>query len=162
MLIAGIDRNKETEPEKQISRIISPYWTMPVDRELQNSTESKRNPTEIGKVLRVGNRRKMDRRANRGDESYLKKNHNRRLVEKRKTYYGWSPETHDILVVAVEKKPGQFWKEGDGFVIRSGKVIEVETEKKINPPPEDISKSPLLVKNDEDYVLHLSNKPASE
>ena len=40
MLISLIDRNDETGSEKQISRINSPYWTLPTGVELGSSPKS--------------------------------------------------------------------------------------------------------------------------
>ncbi len=168
MLLAGIDRNKATEPEKQVSRIISPYWTLPIDRGKSFSPPSKQNHAEKGRVLRVGNRRMAERRKKVEDAAYLQNNDDRRFLQKRKASPGWSPDTHDILVVAVERKPGQknLWQEGDKFIIRSGEMQEAVAPEKVTPPPiQKPEKNPLLVKddeNDEDYVVHLSGKPTSE
>jgi len=172
MLLAGVDHNKATEPEKQVSRILSPCWTMPIDRGKSFSPYPKTNHSEQGKVLRVGNRRMAERRKKIEDETYLHENPERRCFQNRKPYVGWSPDTHDILVIAVARKPGQQnpWKEGDNFVIRSGNNFNEGTTEKSVPqssptftPPDRI---PSSVKDDEpesenseDYVVHLSSKP---
>jgi len=147
MLSAPIDRNRENEPEKQVGRIVSSNWSLPLDKELLANQPSKRSKVKKGVVLRVGNRREQDRRFYEGLEQ---------------SGPNWNPTTHDILIVAVEKER----TEKDSLKV--GERITVQREQKTlseNPfrrmyQPLDIEekKSPLLVKDDEDYVLHLSGK----
>jgi len=168
MLLAGVDHNKATEPEKQVSRILSPFWTMPIDRGKSFPPDSKTDHAEKGKVLRVGNRRMAERRKKIEDEAFLHENPERRFFPNRKPYLGWSPDTHDILVIAVARKPGQQnpWKAGDEFVIRSGSNLTEGRAEKSTPQNSAPSAPPSLkspVKDDdaegEDYVVHLSSKP---
>jgi hypothetical protein len=167
MLLAGVEHNKATEPEKQVSRILSPFWTMPIDRGKSFSPDPKTNHAEKGKVLRVGNHRTAERRKKIEDETYLDENPERRFFPNRKPYIGWSPDTHDILVIAVARKPGQqnLWKEGDDFVIRSGNNLNEGVAEKSPPqgspaltPPSQDNSSLVKGDEDEDYVVHLSSK----
>jgi hypothetical protein len=161
MLSAPIDRNKENEPEKQVGRIVSSNWALPLDRELLANRPSKKSKVKKGVVLRVGNRRKQDRRFYEGLDQSGSQDGNRRKDKNRFSSSLWNPVTHDILIVAVEKE------RSEKDVLKTGERITVQREQKTlseNPfrrmyqPPHIEEKAPLLVKNDEDYVLHLSGK----
>ncbi len=162
MLSAPIDRNKENEPEKQVGRIISSNWALPLEKELLPNQLPKKSKTKKGVVLRVGNRRKQDRRYYGGIAQNVSQGGNRRKDKNRSTSALWNPVTHDILIVAVEK--GNV----EGDVLKVGDRITMYPEQKtlsVNPfrrmyqrPHIEEKKTPLLVKDDEDYVLHLSGK----
>ena len=63
MLTSPIDRNDETGPEKQISRINSAYWTLPTRVRLDSSPKSTRLPhSSEGMILRVRDTRLTERR----------------------------------------------------------------------------------------------------
>lgn len=162
MLSAPIDRNKENEPEKQVGRIVSSNWSLPLDKELLVNQPSNRSKAKKGVVLRVGNRREQDRRFYEGLDQSGQQNENRRKDKNRLSSSLWNPATHDILIVAVEKE-----RSGKDS-LRVGEKITIQHEQKTlseNPfrrmyQPLNIEekKAPLLVKDDEDYVLHLSGK----
>ena len=63
MLISPIDRNDETGPEKQISRINSPYWSLPAGVGLGSSPQSTHlSHSSEGMILRVRDTRLTERR----------------------------------------------------------------------------------------------------
>ena len=63
MLISLIDRNDETGPEKQISRINSPYWTLPTGVELGSSPKSNHlSHSSKGMTLRLRDTQFTERR----------------------------------------------------------------------------------------------------
>ena len=63
MLISLIDRNDQTGLEKQISRINSPYWTLPIGVELGSSPKSTDlSHSSKGMILRFRDTRFTERR----------------------------------------------------------------------------------------------------
>ncbi len=157
MLISPIDQNKESGPENQVSRINSPYWTLPVNGGLGAQRSRSFQPTE-GVVLRVRDTRMMERRKNL--TKFMEPE--RRKSENRKHDTRWNTESHHIMVIAVERKVGnpEPWKNGDRV-----SVLPL-TRTHLPRPQENISSSdnieknipPLLRRNDENYVVHLSGK----
>ena len=158
MLISPIDRNKEPEPEKHISKINSPYWTMPSN--VGHGTSQKFNPSHSseGIILRVRDTRLMERRKHHSPpenpEQERRKRNNRKHVE--------DPDNHHILVIALERKAGEPapWKAGD-------RVSVVSKPRTTTPPSEsnaqpEKGKPPLLTKDEGDYVLHLSKDSLPE
>jgi hypothetical protein len=148
MLIAPIDHNKEPDPEKHISRINSPYWTLPSN--VGPGTSQKFNPSHSseGVILRVRDTRLMERRKHlsppESPEQERRQRNNRKYAE--------DPDNHHILVIALERKAGapDPWKAGDRV-----SVIAKSRTTTPNAQPET-AKPPLLTKDEGDYVLHLS------
>ena len=63
MLISLIDRNDETGPEKQISRINSPYWTLPTGVDFGSSPKSNHfSHSSKGMILRLRDTQFTERR----------------------------------------------------------------------------------------------------
>ncbi len=162
MLSAPIDRNKENEPDKQVGRITSSNWTLPLEKELLPNQSSNKKKSKKGVVLRVGNKRKQDRRYYENIDQSDPQTDDRRKNNNRLSSPHWNPATHDILIVAVEKDKG----EGDNLKV--GEEITIQREQKklsenpfrrmYQPAQVEEKKARLLVKNDEDYVVHLSGK----
>lgn len=152
MLISPIDRNKEPEPEKHISKINSPYWTLPSN--VGQGTSQKFNPSHSseGVILRVRDTRLMERRKHHSPpelpEQERRKRNNRKHAE--------DPDNHHILVIALERKAGEPdpWKAGDRVSVVS-KPPATKSPPQSNAQPE-AGKPPLLTRDEEDYVLHLS------
>ena len=152
MLIAPIDRNNEPEPEKHVSRINSPYWTMPSSVGQGVSQTFNPSHSSEGVILRVRDTRLMERRKHHSPpelpELERRQRNNRKHAE--------DPDNHHIIVIALDRKSGQPdpWKAGDR--------VSVVSQPRTPPPnpqsnaqPETI-KPPLLTKDEGDYVLHLS------
>ena len=152
MLIAPIDRNKEPEPEKHISRINSLYWTMPSN--VGQGTSQKFNPphSSEGVILRVRDTRLMERRKHHSlpelPELERRQRNNRKHAE--------DPDNHHILVIALDRKAGEPdpWKAGDRVsVVSKPRTPSPITQDNAQP---ETGKPPLLIKDEGDYVLHLS------
>ncbi|MFT4577702.1 MAG: hypothetical protein ACI9UO_000521 [Nitrospinales bacterium] len=163
MLISPIDRNDETGPEKQISRINSLYWTLPTGVGLGTSPKVTRlSSSSEGMVLRVRDTRLMERR--RIASQFLQPE--RRKTKNRKHDSRWNPDSHHILVIAIERQPGQpdLWKNGDRV------TVVPQTQKPLTRPQEggqstaesQKNRLPLFTKDDEDYVVHLSGKSPTD
>lgn len=150
MLIAPIDHNKEPDPEKHVSRINSPYWTLPSN--VGPGTSQKFNPSHSseGVILRVRDTRLMERRKHlsspESPEQERRQRNNRKHAE--------DPDNHHILVIALDRKAGEPdpWKAGD-------RVSVIAKSRTATPKPQaqpETGKPPLLIKDEGDYVLHLS------
>jgi len=154
MLIAPIDHNKEPDPEKHISRINSPFWTLP--SRVGSGTSQKFNPSHSseGVILRVRDTRLMERRKllSEPPEQERRQKNNRKHVE--------DPDNHHILVIALERKAGEPtpWKAGDHVSVVA--KFPAATPKPQAQP--DTPKSPLPTKDEGDYVLHLSKDRPTE
>lgn len=150
MLIAPIDRNKEPDPEKHISRINSPYWTLPSNGGLGTSQNVRSSHSSEGIILRVRDTRLMERRKNFAPPEPLE--HERR--ERNNRQHVEDPASHHIIVVALERKAGEPepWKAGDRVSVISRN--RAAAPKPLAPPGPP--KPPLLTRDEGDYVLHLS------
>ncbi len=149
MLISPIDRNKEPDPEKRISRINSPYWTMPSN--VGRGTSQNFNPphSSEGVILRVRDTRLNERRRHPStpEQERRQRNNRKHIVDL---------TTHHVLVIALDRKAGQPdpWKAGDRVSVVS-KPRPAPSNPQDNAQPKT-NKPPLLTKDEGDYVLHLS------
>ncbi|MBT5868940.1 MAG: hypothetical protein HOH38_08890 [Nitrospinaceae bacterium] len=153
MLSAPIDHNREPEPEKHISKIRSPYWTLPTDGGLGAPKTSHPHHVSEGVILRVRDTRLMERRTHTGPHPL---ENERRHRDNRQSSSRWNTTSHHILVIALERKAGEPepWKTGDRVSVTPKTQIEPpQTQPPAEPPP---NKPPLLIKDEGDYVLHLS------
>ncbi len=151
MLSAPIDHNREPEPEKHVSKIRSPYWVLPANGGLGTAKDSRPPHVSEGIILRVRDTRLMERRKMPASTEHVERE--RRTRDTRKSNSPWDTTHHHILVIALERKAGEpeLWKAGDR--------VSLVPKNQVNaPPPPDIktSKPPLLIKDEGDYVLHLS------
>jgi hypothetical protein len=159
MLISPIDRNDETGPEKQISRINSPYWTLPTGVGLGSSPKSTHlSHSSEGMILRVRDTRLSERRKISSQFLQLE----RRISENRKHDSRWNPDSHHILVIAIERQPGQpdLWRNGDRVTVVPQIQTPLTRPQEGGQPTAENQKNrfPLLTKDNEDYVVHLSGK----
>ena len=163
MLISPIDRNDETGPEKQISRINSPYWTLPTGVGLGSSPQSTHlSHSSEGMILRVRDTRLSERRKIASQFSQQE----RRKSENRKHDSRWNSESHHILVIAIERKQGELdlWKNGDRVTVVPKIQTPLTRPQEGEQPTAENQKNrfPLLTKDDEDYVVHLSGKSPTD
>ncbi|MBT3183852.1 MAG: hypothetical protein HOI59_06670 [Nitrospina sp.] len=160
MLSAPIDRNKEPEPEKQVSRINSPYWTLPTNGGLGSPQNVRPSHSSEGIILRVRDTRMVERRENLSPPESLE----RRTRDNRKKDSRWNNVSHHVLVIAIERQAGEPepWKTGDrvSVIPKTRTAAPVDTPH----PPTDTGedKPPLLTKDEGDYVLHLSKPYPAE
>lgn len=159
MLSAPIDRNKEPDPEKHISRINSPYWTMPSSGGLPTPQSVSPSHTSEGVILRVRDTRLMERR-----KIPATPEHERRQRDNRQHDARWSPSSHHIVIIALERKAGESdpWKTGDRVTV----VPKFHAAPPKPQPQPDTGKPPLPTKDEGDdegdYVLHLSKDSPPE
>ncbi len=155
MLSAPIDHNKEPEPEKHVSRINSPYWTLPSNGGLRPPSNVRASHPSKGVILRVRDTRLMERRQPPTAPEFLERE--RRVKDNRKSSSRWNSTSHHILVIALERKAGEPepWKTGDHVSVVP-LTTRTATPRDTAPPELQKNKPPLLTKDEGDYVLHLS------
>ncbi len=162
MLISPIDRNNESESEKQVSRINSPYWTLPAGVGLGSPQSIRSSHSSEGMVLRVRDTRLMERRKLAAGIVEPE----RRKMENRKHDSRWNPASHHILVIAIERKAGapEQWKAGDRVsVVPKTRTPSVRPQEGVRSATEtQKDRFPLLTIDDEDYVVHLSGKSPTD
>ncbi len=160
MLISPIDRNKEPDPEKHISRINSPYWTLPSSGGQGTPQTFNQSHSSDGTILRVRDTRLRERRKQSSPTDSPEKE--RRQRNNRKQDPRWDPTSHHILVIALERKAGEPdpWKAGDRVsVVSKSQTSQVNNQ---NRTPTGNRKPPLLTKDEGDYILHLSKDYPNE
>ena len=116
MLISPIDRNNESESEKQVSRINSPFWTLPTGVGGLGPPQSIRTShSSEGIVLRARDTRLMERRK----LAAVIVEPERRKMENRKHDSRWNSDSHHILAIAIERKQGELdlCKNGDRVAV---------------------------------------------
>ena len=162
MLISPIDRNKESEPEKHVSKIKSPYWTLPANGGLGSPQGMGPARSSEGIILRVRDTRLNERR--KTPSPMEPPDRERRLRDNRHDGSRVNTLTHHVLVIALERKSGvpDPWKAGDRVSVVAKSIttspqsqddVALSTDAKTN-------RTSLLTKDDEDYVVHLSgNSP---
>ena len=157
MLIASIDRNRPTEPERQIERVPSTNQVEQAYHSKEYADYRRSQQKRKGVILRKGDKRKQERRqdyvelSNKDMEKRQGKN-NRRSVDK------WDSNTHDLVLIALEKNSNPDWNEGDQVVLGQQIHRQPPSNRDIIPDavsePEIDSSPPL--DSGQDYVLHLS------
>ena len=122
MLVSAIDRNKITDPEKYVERIISSSKSLPALRSDEPSGFSLPPQKRKGIILRNGDRRSSDRR-NKSPESLQSSpatnQKERRTQNNRAPHSKWNSKTHEIIIIAVEKDPAapRKWNAGKEVVV---------------------------------------------
>ena len=162
MLIAPIDHNREPEPEKHVSKIKSPYWTLPTNGGLGAPQLTGTPHNSEGIILRVRDTRLMERRKNLPPPKSLERE--RRIKANRKSDSRWNAVSHYVLIIALERKAGEPepWKTGDRVSVIPKPQTATPTDTVHPPDTSEKSKPPLLIKDEGDYVLHLSTHYPTE
>ena len=157
MLIAGIDRNRPTEPERQIERVPSAAQVEQIYQSKEYADYRRSQQKRKGVILRKGDKRKQERRqdfvelSNKDTERRKGKN-NRRSVDK------WDSSTHDLILIALEKNSNPDWNEGDHVVLGQQFLRQPPSNRDISPDvvSESAIDSSPQPDSGQDYVLHLS------
>lgn len=158
MLISPIDHNKEPDPEKQVNKTNSSYWTLSTNDGPASSAKVQSSHNSEGIILRARDTRLAERRKNPTPPELLERE--RRVMDNRKNDPRWSSTSHHILVIALERKAGEPepWKAGDHVSVVPKTKTPTPARQRNEHPSADTqnNKSPILVKDEGDYVLHLS------
>lgn len=161
MLIANIDLNKPTEPERHIERLVSA--TNVTQMYQSEEFPDLRRPVHKrrGVILRKGDKRRRERRHESGESSQPERK--RRSLNRRGSKR-WNPETHEIMLIALERNPAseQDWNVGDEIIVDQGPhkepVYGHRVSKPAGPGPASRSSFSPPVQPDLDYVVHLSSR----
>ncbi len=158
MLIAGIDRNRPTEPERQIERIPSANQVEQAYHSKEYADYRRSQQKRKGVILRKGDKRKHERRQDFVELSN-KEMERRQIKNNRRSFDKWDRNTHDLVLIALEKDSNREWNEGDQVVI--GHPLLREVPKKQDISFEAVIKEPEMDSSPQsdsgqDYVLHLS------
>ena len=159
MLISEIDRNRATEPEKQLERVSSSGRSLTVSGKEEHQPFERHLHGKRGVVLRRGGRRNGQRRRQysaRGVPHEADRRHRseRRMVSK------WNPADYDNLVVAVRKYPHDqhVWKNGEEVRVDpvTSQAGTGSHPTQPNPTRKESPASPEA-DSDKDFIVHLSS-----
>ena len=159
MLVAAIDRSKATDSEKMVERIISASKSLPALRIEEPSGFNVPSQKRKGIILRNGDKRNNDRR-HRVPESIQslaqQNSKERRHQNNRAPHTKWSSQTHEIIIIAVEKEPNaqRKWNVGEEVV-----VSHSSTKEKLSARPSvpsQFKRSTPLVNEENDFIVSLS------
>jgi hypothetical protein len=158
MLVAAIDRNKASEPDKYVERVLSTPMSLPTLRSGEQSSFKQQFSKRKGIILTNGDRRNHDPLI--GNAAPLQsspqspakdRRHHKNLAPQSK----WNSQTHEIIVIAVEKDPSasKKWTVGEEVVVAPSAVQDILPE----PPVTEYKRTaPMANKEEMDYVVSLS------
>jgi hypothetical protein len=157
MLIAGIDRNRPTEPERQIERVPSANQVEKVYHSKEYADYRRSQQKRRGVILRKGDKRKQERRQDFVELSN-KDMERRQSKNNRRSFDEWDSNTHDLVLIALEKNSNPDLHEGDQVVLdqpllRPAPGNRDISSKLVSEPEIDPS---TQSDSDQDYVVHLS------
>lgn len=161
MLVAAIDRNPPTEGGKFVARVASSPNCDPAAKREEFSNFRRQFPRRKGIILRNEDKRHGDRR-NRPSESTAKKLYkNRRPTNNRAPHPSWNRQTHEVIVIAVEKDAAspKKWKVGEEVVLGPAFHQEpgsVEKTPVSNFQNQGSQSSPSFQIGERDYIVSLS------
>jgi len=155
MLVAAIDRNKASEPDKYVERVLSTPMSLPTLRSSEQAPFQQHFSKRKGIILTNGDRRHH----NRGEESIPSgsqapvkdRRHHKNLAPQSK----WNSQTHEIIVIAVEKDPSasRKWAVGEEIVVGPSAVQDILPKPSVT---EFKRTAPMANKQEMDYVVSLS------
>ncbi len=167
MLVAGIDRNKTTEPDKSVDRIVSTKPSYRVAGSAPAPSFQKHLQKRKGIILRNGDLRSGDRRAQSAvsdavhpkQQRERKEGQERRQMNNRMPQSRWNSQTHEIVIIAIEKDPAakSQWNVGEEVIVGPASTLEAGPAHASAPQiklrqPETSAKPQA----DDDYIVHLS------
>lgn len=158
MLVAAIDRNKASEPDKYVERVLSTPMSLPTLRSGEQSPFQQHFSKRKGIILTNGDRRNNDSLVGNvtpmqsSSQSPVKeRRHHKNLAPQSK----WNSQTHEIIVIAVEKDPTatKKWTVGEEIVVTPSAVQDILPK----PPVTEFKRTaPMANKEEMDYVVSLS------
>lgn len=153
MLVAAIDRNKASEPDKYVERVLSTPMSLPALKTGEKTAFQQQFSKRKGIILSNGDRR------NRGQETTQpspqsptkERRHQKNLTPQSK----WNSQTHEIIVIAVEKDPSaaRKWGVGEEVLVAPSTIQEITPKPSV---PEFKRTAPMANKEEMDYIVSLS------
>ena len=158
MLVAAIDRNKASEPDKYVERVLSTPKSLPALKSGEPSAFRQQFSKRKGIILTNGDRRHSDG-LSRGPELLptapqspkKERRHNKNIAPHSK----WNSQTHEIIVIAVEKDPSasRKWSVGEEVVVAPSSIQDNSPKPSV---PEFKRTAPMANKEEMDYIVSLS------
>ena len=152
MLISGINRNILPEPGKSIGKVGGNSGTLAVYQNRQTLNTRLLHHRRKGLVLSTVDRR----RGLLGRKSSVFENSQTALAfrtkQNRAKPQNWSPETHEILVIALEKSSQFQHRFMAGDEVSMGLYALTSVSESVVPKDAEQSKP----SSDEDYIVHLT------
>ena len=157
MLVAAIDRNKASEPDKYVERVLSTPKTLAPLKSGEQSTFRQQFSKRKGIILTNGDRRHGDGLSGGSEilQSFSQSpKKERRHNKNRAPQSRWNSQTHEIIVIAVEKDPSasRKWSVGEEVVVAPS-LIQDNTPKP--SAPEFKRTAPMANKDEMDYIVSL-------
>lgn len=152
MLISGINRNILPEPGNSIGKVSGSSGSLAVYQNRKTPNTRLLHQRRKGLVLRTGDRRLglLDR------ESPVFQNSQRapkfRSKQNRTPSQNWSPETHEILVIALEKSSLLQHRLIEGDEIS----VYLYPLNPVNEPLDSKADEKNSSRSDDDYIVHLT------
>ena len=152
MLVAAIDRNKASEPDKYVERVLSTPMSLPTLKSDEQSAFQQHFSKRKGIILTNGDRRNGENQTpaptqpQKGD-----RRHHKNITPQSK----WNSQTHEIIVIAVEKDPStkRKWAVGEEIMVAPSSGQEVSSK----PPVTEFKRTaPMANKEEMDYIVSLS------
>ncbi len=154
MLVAAIDRNKASEPDKFVDRVLSTPMALPTLRSGEQSAFQQHFSKRKGIILTNGDRRNHDNLSQNTNSSQPKKI-DRRHPNNFTPQSKWNSQTHEIIVIAVEKDPSatRKWTVGEEIMVAPSSGQEISPKL---PATEFKRTAPMANKEEMDYIVSLS------
>jgi hypothetical protein len=152
MVGAAIDRNKVTEPDKFVERVLSTPMSLPTLKSGEQSSFQQHFSKRRGIILANGDRRRSAELVQATPQSSVKeRRHHKNLAPQSK----WNSQTHEIIVIAVEKDPSasRKWTVGEEIVVAPSTVQDSISKPAVT---EFKRTAPMANKEEMDYVVSLS------
>ncbi len=158
MLVAAIDRNKASEPDKYVERVLSTPKSLPSIKSGEPSAFRQQISKRKGIILTNGDRRNRDSQ-NQGtgltQSSPQSNNKERRHQKTIAPHSKWNSQTHEIIVIAVEKdvSASRKWNVGEEVVVAPSSTHDNLPTSSV---PEFKRTAPMANKEEMDYIVSLS------
>jgi hypothetical protein len=152
MLVAAIDRNKASEPDKYVERVLSTPMSLPTLRSGEKSAFQQHFSKRKGIILTNGDRRNGE---NQNPDSSQPQKGDRRHHKNITPQSKWNSQTHEIIVIAVEKDPSatRKWTVGEEIMVAPSSGQDISPK----PPVTEFKRTaPMANKEEMDYIVSLS------
>ena len=158
MLVAAIDRNKASEPDKYVERVQSTPKSLPSLKSDEPSAFRQQFSKRKGIILTNGDRRhsgSLGRDPELLQSSPQSPKKERRHNKNSAPYSKWNSQTHEIIVIAVEKDPSasRKWAVGEEVVVAPSSIQDHTPKPSV---PEFKRTDPMANKEEMDYIVSLS------
>lgn len=153
MLVAAIDRNKASEPDKYVERVLSTPRSLSPLKSGETSLFRQHLSKRKGIILTNGDRRNSSPELLQSSPQSPRKErrHQKNLAPQSK----WNSQTHEIIVIAVEKgsSTARKWGVGEEVVVSPSSIQDNAPKPSV---PEFKRTAPMANKEEMDYVVSLS------